>query len=206
MDRRTLELRVQEFIDSGCNPCDDPELSAALRKHPELRRQAEELYRVDQMLRCSACSGETGCECDSLLNSVMDKVEDVSQDAESKSGSWVFRVGLPAAAAATLSFGAMAAWNIPTAKPLPFYQAQEIHRNDGDPGPTLFQLLNIGDNAGESAAAPGSRSGFNESFAYAGPTSSLPPAFCRPNASPPDNPAHRSTAASAAWWSSARAA
>lgn len=132
MDRRTLELRVQEQIDSGLNPCECPELLAVLRKHPDLRAQAEELYRVDQMLRCAACAGEPGCDCDTLLSSVLDRVEDIPQDTDAKSGSWVFRVGIPAVAFAGMTASAFADSNVGANRPVPSLRIMQLHRCDAD--------------------------------------------------------------------------
>jgi hypothetical protein len=158
MDRRVLELRVQELIDCGLNPCEDLELSVALRKHPELRQQAEELYRVDQMLRCAACAGEPGCECDALLNDVLEKVEKVPQDAQAKGGSWVFRMGLPAAAAATIhALAALTAAAAPPAAALPgpaFEPVDGPARLRSEPGAVLGLF---GSPAGSNAAAGLSR-------------------------------------------------
>jgi hypothetical protein len=119
MDRRALENFVQDVIDSGTNPLTHPELAVHLREHPDLARQAEELWRVDQWMRlCGDADGSVDpAECDGLLDAVMSAVETTPQQTvEPKpADNWILRVGLPAAAAATLTLGSFS--GVAAAKP-----------------------------------------------------------------------------------------
>jgi len=114
MDRLALDLRVQELIDCGTDPRDDVELNRFLRDRPTERKQADDLYRVDAWLKAVARDRQEQLESDTGAGSVADAVieaalerivETPQEPVDRRNTGWIYRIALPAAAAAGLTLG-----------------------------------------------------------------------------------------------------
>lgn len=120
MDRQMLETRVQDAIDAGANPLEVAGLKEHLAADPDLRAEAEQLWRLDQWLKASPGRADPA-ECRDVVDAVLGAVDLTPQqkpDPRRSAGGgagWIARMGLPAAAAATLSVGAAAGWGMGSA-------------------------------------------------------------------------------------------